>query len=59
MPLLRKSLLYISAMFMFLKTAHSKFIDKQKLTAKMKGVSELITDGLLRRFSEVPRGSNE
>lgn len=58
----RKLLLYIAAMFTFHKAAqasHSKHIEKQRLNAKMKGVSDLITEGLLRRFSEVPRGSNE
>ncbi|KAF8626019.1 hypothetical protein AX15_005111 [Amanita polypyramis BW_CC] len=54
-----KLLIYISAMFMFYKIAQSKRIEKDKLNAKMTGISDLIIDSLTRRFSEVARGSNE
>ncbi|KAK2465155.1 hypothetical protein APHAL10511_002847 [Amanita phalloides] len=54
-----KLLIYISAMFMFHKIALSKRIEKHRLDAKMTGISELVIDGLLSRFSEVARGSNE
>ncbi|PFH46283.1 hypothetical protein AMATHDRAFT_8014 [Amanita thiersii Skay4041] len=54
-----KLLLYISALFMFYKAAQTPDIQKEKLGSKLTGISDLVIEGLLSRFSEVPRGSNK
>jgi len=55
----RKILMYVTAMFAVRKALqfNKKGIDKEQLAQKMPGVPPVITDSLLGRYTEVPRGS--
>ncbi|TDL26883.1 Rpa49 subunit specific to nuclear RNA polymerase I [Rickenella mellea] len=53
-----KVLYYISAMLAF-KFATFKLDDKQKLIDRMRGAPDVITEGLLSRFTETARGSSK
>ena len=53
-----KILLYISAMLAFRQASFSKSLDKEKLCERLEAVPNIVADGLLSRFAEIPRGSS-
>lgn len=54
----RKILIYISAMLAF-KQISRNVKDKKVIQERMKGVSSTVVDGLVARFTESARDSNE
>jgi len=53
-----KILLYISAMLAFRQATFTKSLDKEKLYERLEAVPNIVVDGLLSRFAEIPRGSS-